>query len=139
MPKGVSYSGRGKYLQNCNSVVIMHTRRWIENYDHLLVPAGPQQNYVQVERDFSDLPPKMDYLLGHPGEAERIANNSVTAFRDRYLTPAAQACYWREMFHAWSEVSFVPELWEDVEVLNEAGQVTESKERMRGTPYETHV
>lgn len=31
-------------------------------------------------------------------------------FRDRYLTPAAEACYWRRMFHAWrSVIGFEPQ------------------------------
>ncbi|KAF2097380.1 hypothetical protein NA57DRAFT_57970 [Rhizodiscina lignyota] len=137
--EGVSYSGRGKYLLNCHSVFVAHELEWIENWHQFLVSDGPNQNYVRVKRDFSDLPDKMRFLLDHPVLAERIANNSVTTFRDGYLTPAAQACYWREMLRAWRDVSFEPELWEEVEALNEAGQSTDPQWRMRGIPYETFV
>ena len=105
----------------------MHKRHWVENHHHLLITDGSQQNVVEVERDFSDLPLKMDYLLSHPVEAKRIANNSVTRFRDRYLTPAAQACYWRNLFWAWREVSFEPDLYGGMDP------------RLRGVPYETYM
>lgn len=60
---------------------------------------------MEVERDFSDLPKRMDELLKNPAKAERIANNSVETFRERYLTPAAEACYWRALWEGWAEVS----------------------------------
>ena len=47
----------------------------------------------------------MQALLDDPASAERIANNSVTTFRDRYLTPAAESCYWRELLNRWTAVS----------------------------------
>ncbi|KAK8216892.1 hypothetical protein M8818_001855 [Zalaria obscura] len=103
--EGRSYSGRGKYLLNCHSVVIMHELEWVENYHHLLVASGPDQNVVSVERDFSDLEDKVRYLNTHPERARRIVDNSVAIFRDRYLTPAAQACYYREMVRSWAKLS----------------------------------
>jgi len=39
----------------------------------------------------------MEYYLNHTEEAERIAKNSVRTFRERYLTTAAEACYWRAL------------------------------------------
>lgn len=109
---GHSYSGRGKYLQNCLSVFIMHKIEWIEPHTHLLVPSGARQNMVQVERDFSDLQEKVEGLLARPEEARAIAVEGVRVFRDRYLTPAAQACYWRRLFVAWKSVmGFEAELW----------------------------
>ena len=95
-----------------------------------MISSGPNQNFVEVERDFSDLESKMENLLRHRGEAERIANNSAELFRDRYLTPAAQACYWRRMFKAWASVSFEPAGW--VRDDGEDGQI-----RRRGTPFES--
>lgn len=90
-----------------------------------------------MKRDFSDLDQKMQYLLSHPEHGQSVAGRSVATFRDRYLTPAAQACYWRELFHAWRSVSFEPELWEEVHSLNKAGDVSSTAIRPRGTPYET--
>lgn len=36
--------------------------------------------------------------------AHHIANNSVKAFRERYLTKAAEACYWRHLFDGYESV-----------------------------------
>ncbi|KAL5452588.1 hypothetical protein PMIN07_008336 [Paraphaeosphaeria minitans] len=127
--KGRSYSGRGKYLLNCGSVVIMHKSEWIEPYQDVYVKTGAEQNIVEVERDFSDLEGKMQQLLHQPLLAESIAKNSQKTFRDRYMTPAAQACYWRKLFHAWAGVSFQPEPFE----------VVNGKTRLRGVPFETFV
>ena len=124
---GKSYSGRGKYLFNCNSVVVMHKPEWVEPHHSLLIPSGPDQNVVMVERDFSDLDAKMTELLRDRAKTRNIASHSAKIFRDRHLTPAAQACYWREMIRVWSEVSFKPEPW----------KVVDGKKRLRGVPFET--
>lgn len=137
--EGNSYSGRGKYLLNCASVVLMHKRRWLENYEHLMIGDGPEQNVVFVRDDFADLPEKMDSLLADPELAKRIAENAARQFRDRYLTPAAQACYWRRLFRAWSEISFATSLYQDD--WHEDPQTGEWKasRRFRGVPYETYM
>lgn len=128
---GHSYSGRGKYLQNCNSVVIMHKRTWFESHHPLLISSGPAQNIVEVETDFSDLEEKVLYLLQNPDRAQQIAKNNVDTFRDRYLTPAAQACYWRRLLRSWADVSFKPEAWEVEE--RTGAKMT------RGVPFESFV
>jgi len=92
------------------------------------------QNVVQVERDFSDLNSKLNHLLSNEAEARRIAERSVKQFRDRYLTPAAQACYWRRLFRAWKTVSFEPEFYQTVKERN--GKI---RRKCRGTPFETFV
>jgi hypothetical protein len=89
---------------------------------------------VEVERDFSDLDSKMIQLLKHEGKAQKIAHNSASVFRDRYLTPAAQACYWRKLFNAWASVSFEPQPYTMEKDLN--GQI---KRKSRGTPFESYV
>jgi len=124
--EGNSYSGRLKYLQNCRSVVVAHPMDWIQHYQHLMIPSGPEQNYVQVRRDFSDLEKKMTDLLSHEEEASRIADNSVKMFRDTYLTPAAQVCYWRRLIQAWASVSFEPHRFD-------------SEGNLRGVPFEDFV
>ncbi|EYE96653.1 endoplasmic reticulum-resident kdel protein [Aspergillus ruber CBS 135680] len=103
--EGRSYSGSLKYRQACRSVVLAHKLQFIQHYHYLLVPSGPQQNYVEVERDFSDLPSRMNHLLQNPRAAERIADNNVRTFRERYLTPAAEACYWRALWDGYKQVS----------------------------------
>ncbi|KAK7715477.1 hypothetical protein SLS57_006864 [Botryosphaeria dothidea] len=103
--EGNTWSGRLRYLQNCDSVTVIHQP--LEHQAHfydLLIAEGPDQNFLSVRNDFSDLQEKAQYYLSHPEAAARIVNNSVATFRDRYLTPAAEACYWRRLIRAWAEV-----------------------------------
>jgi hypothetical protein len=110
-------------------VVVAHKLQYIQHHHYLLSSQGPTQNYVEVERDFSDLPDKMIHLLANPAEAQRIADNSVATFRERYLTPAAEACYWRSLWEGYAEVSERPELWDGK---------GESRKK-RGLRYETFM
>lgn len=127
--EGRSFSGRGKYLLNCRSVLVAHRLEWKEAHHGALESSGPEQNYVVVERDFSDLAVKMEYLLARPSDAKRIAENSVKTFRDRYLTPAAEACYWRRLIRAWASVcDFEPKLYNHTE-----------RRSYRGVPFESFV
>ena len=127
---GRSYSGRGKYLLNCASITITHKAEWIEPHTHLYISSGPNQNVLAVERDFSDLEAKVEELKQDPQRAKAIVQNSVATFRDKYLTTAAETCYWRQLFLSWADVSFTPSPWE----VDENG-----KERIRGVPFETYV
>lgn len=109
--EGNSYSGRLKYLQACKSVIVAHTMDWIQHHHPLMQASGPRQNYVEVARDFHDLEEKISWLEAHDTQADFIATNSVRTFREHYLTPAAEACYWRKVIHAWARVSFEPEFF----------------------------
>ncbi|KAI9666787.1 MAG: hypothetical protein M1831_001563 [Alyxoria varia] len=122
--EGVTWSGRLKYIQNCNSVMVVHPLQYLTPQYAMMVPSGPKQNFIPVKRDFSDLDEKMKYYLDHPKKARRIARNSVKTFRDRYLTPAAEACYWRKMVYAWAQVSWRPDFY------NKDGS-------WRGVPFES--
>ena len=137
---GRSYSGSLKYRQICRSVIVSHKLQWIQHYHYLLRSNGTNQNFVEVERDFSDLETTMNDLLTHPEEARRISDNSVKMFRERYLTPAAEACYWRTLIQSWSEVSFSPELykWNNTAYIGEAGHRF-SQGRRRGVRFEAFV
>ncbi|PLB33876.1 glycosyl transferase family 90-domain-containing protein [Aspergillus candidus] len=103
--EGRAYSASLKYRQACRSVIVAHKLQYIEHHHYLLVPSGPHQNYVEVERDFSDLPKAMDHLLQNPEKAQEIADNNVKTFRERYLTQAAEACYWRALWDGWAEAT----------------------------------
>lgn len=127
--EGRSYSGRDKYLLNCGSVVIAPESDWVLPYHDVLVTSGPEQNIVQVYRNLTDLDSTMRQLLENPERAQSIAKNGVETFRNRYLTPAAQSCYWRKLFHSWAEVSFRPDPFEDVNGMS----------RLRGVPFESWV
>ena len=118
--EGVSYSGRLKYLQNCRSVVVAHALKWRTHAMHLMRASGPEQNFVEVRPDYADLEEKMEWLLADEARAERIADNSARVFRDRYLTPAAETCYWRRLFRAWASVSEEARPW--VEGANSTGE-----------------
>lgn len=123
--EGNSYSGRLKYLQNCRSVIVAHKLDWIQHYQPLMRSSGSEQNYVQVQRDFSDLESTMNMLLTTPDKAITIADNSVATFRERYLTPAAETCYWRRLIRGWKEVTFEPQFW------------NQTTEQWRGVPWES--
>lgn len=125
--EGNSYSGRLKYLQSCKSVVVAHKMDWIQHHHPLMQSNGPEQNYIEVERNYDDLAEKMAWLEAHDEDAQRIASNSVKTFRERYLTPAAEVCYWRKLIHGWSRVSFEPEFFE----------IVDGKKRWRGLPVES--
>jgi len=101
---GRAYSASLKYRQACNSVIVAHKLQYIQHHHYLLVADGPYQNYVEVERDFSDLSEKIEPLVQNTEAARRIAQNSARTFRERYLTPAAEACYWRSLFQGYSNV-----------------------------------
>lgn len=112
--EGETYSGRLKYLLNCKSVVVMHTLKWIQHFHHLLIPSGDSQNVVVVPGDnFDELVPTMEKLMGDDREASRIAQNAWNDLRQKYLSPAATNCYWRELFHGYASViTFKPQLTE---------------------------
>jgi hypothetical protein len=103
--EGRSFSGRGKYLLNCNSVVISHELTWLEAHHGALIAEGPDANYVRVSSDWSDLERKVEHLIDNPGVAERVASNAARTFRDRYLTPAAESCYWRYLIREYGRAS----------------------------------
>ncbi|TKA25049.1 hypothetical protein B0A50_06113 [Salinomyces thailandicus] len=139
--EGNTYSGRLKYLLNCNSILMSHRLDWIEHFHHLLRPTGPDQNYVKLKRDFSDLPKTMKSLLS-PSKleaAQRIVDNARETFRERYLTPAATACYWRALIRGWASVQdFVPEIWEFKEVEDGVGG-KKMRKGLRGVPFESYA
>ncbi|KAH9889712.1 glycosyl transferase family 90-domain-containing protein [Xylariomycetidae sp. FL2044] len=129
--EGNSWSGRLRYLHNCNSVPVIHKLEYVAHYYHLLQDSGPHQNYIKVERDWSDLETEMTELVTNPDKGRRIAAESTKVFRDRYLTPAAEACYWRKMFHNWRAVmAFEPQRYD----IQEDG----TKVR-RGTSWERYA
>lgn len=110
--EGRSWSGRLKYLLSCNSLPVVHDLEWTAHYYHLLVASGPKQNHVRVKRDWSNLERKVKWFLKHPNDAQRVADNAVATFRDLYITPAAEACYWRRLIDGWSTVAFTPDPYE---------------------------
>jgi len=148
--EGNTYSGRLKFLLSCHSILFSHQLDWIENYHHLLQAAGDDQNYVQVQRDYSDLQEKITPLLDRHNlrRTQLIADNARRIFRERYLTPAAEACYWRALIRGWAEVQgFEPQFWEEEINGDDVSRGSESptredgkkKKRPRGAPFEAYA
>ncbi|EKG17488.1 Lipopolysaccharide-modifying protein [Macrophomina phaseolina MS6] len=134
--EGNTWSGRLRYLHNCNSATVVHQPlEYQAHYYDLLVADGPEQNYISVANDWSDLEEKIEYYRANPDEAARIAKNSVDTFRDRYLTPAAEACYWRRMIRNWAEVqAFAPSAYEEVK-----GKDGKTRMVQRGLDWEIYA
>lgn len=135
--EGRSWSGRLKYLLNCDSVAMIHDREWTAHYYSLLQGDGPNQNYVPVKRDFSDLQSKVEHYLDNPSESQKIADNAVATFRDRYLTLAAEACYWRRLIEGWHDVAYTPDIYEDIQ-KNVSGTM-QTRKQLRGVAFEELV
>lgn len=135
--EGRSWSGRLKYLLGCESVTLIHDLDWTTHYYHLLVAEGPGQNFVSVKDDFSNLREKVMYFLENIEEAQRIADNAVETFRDRYLTLGAETCYWRKLIKGWSTVADSPQVYETVH-FNISG-FSGTKEKLRGIAFEELV
>ncbi|RAH54579.1 endoplasmic reticulum-resident kdel protein [Aspergillus piperis CBS 112811] len=72
-----SYSASLKYRQACRSVVVIHKLQYIQHHHYLLVSSGPQQNFIQIERDWTNLPHKIQELLDNPIKARMIADNNI--------------------------------------------------------------
>ena len=112
--EGVAYSGRSKFILSCASTVILHKLEWQQHFHPALISdASADQNIVQLQGDyFETLPSTMQSLLdqekvtfpGMPTTAERIASNAKRTLTDRYLTPAATACYIRAALISYSGV-----------------------------------
>lgn len=87
-------------------MILIRKLQWIQYHHYLLVANGTLQNFVEFERDFSDLETQMEYLIANPEEAKRIADNNVKTFRERYFVPAAEAYYWCALVRGWAVTSF---------------------------------
>ena len=101
---------------------------WAEFATHLMRPDGPDQNFIEVARDWSNLPQKMNHFLRHSDDAKMIAQRSFHTFNRRYLTPAAVSCYLRRLFYGWAKVQdFDPQVLEPD---------TSGGMQLRGIPFE---
>ena len=95
-----------------------------------------------MKRDYSDLPKKMSYYTkpSNIAKAQQIADKSRETFRERYLTPAAEACYWRALIRGWASVmGFTPEFWVEVKKFDKVHQKERIKRVPRGAPYEAYA
>jgi hypothetical protein len=143
--EGNTYSGRLKYLLNCHSIVLSHELNWIEHFHHLLRSSGSEQNYIKLRRDFSDLPTTIKKYLHPPtlqDTGRLIADNARRMFKERYLTPAAEACYWRALIRGWASVQgFEPQKWMETKEpdWHDGSGGSKIKKRPRGVPFESYA
>ena len=131
--EGIAYSGRLKFLLNCDNLPIIHELMWTTHYTHLLIPEGPQQNYIPVKRDWTDLESQVKFYLENPFNANMIVKNHIATFRDRYLTRAATSCYIRRLMHEYASVSWRPVVDERAYKGN---KTTSKVMKRRGLSYE---
>lgn len=126
--EGISFAGRLTQLLLCNSLPIVHDLEWNTHYSHLLTDHGPDQNYVSVRRDWSNLQLVTNYYLQHPDEAEKVIANSIATFRDRHLTRAATSCYIRKLIKGYSSAAFEPRI--------ERPHINGTVRKLRGVAFE---
>lgn len=138
--EGIGYSGRLQFHQLCESVVLSPPLEWLQHTTHLVRPAfsstilgsgagfptayererWPEEypvaeaNMIFVASDWSDLEAIINWLEGHQDVAARIARNQRRTFHeDGYLSPAAEACYWRSLLRVWAGLARpIGEEWE---------------------------
>lgn len=137
--EGVSYSSRLQNLQNCRSVIVAHQMSFVQHHSHLMQKSGDGQNYVEVKEDWTDLDATMQALIERDGTEEgrkaneAIAENNIKTFKERYITPAAETCYWRRLIRRWAEVSPEPEFFKKGEKGEHGDKV------WRGIPVENYL
>lgn len=79
---------------------VRHDRAWPKRYD------PNEANIVFVSPDWSDLEDTIHWLEDHPKVAEGIARRQRELFAGGgYFSPAAEACYWRELVRGWAKMA----------------------------------
>ncbi|SNX85055.1 uncharacterized protein MEPE_03764 [Melanopsichium pennsylvanicum] len=120
--EGVAYSGRSKFILGCQSTVIMHKLEWTQHFHPALIdaPTSPDQNHILLPGSyFENLPSTVKQLIQEETDSksavlsantssattgQRIAENAKRTLTDRYLTPAATACYIRAALISYSHM-----------------------------------
>jgi hypothetical protein len=115
--EGNAYSGRSKFLLNCISTVITHNMTWTQHFHPAMISAegDPDQNIILSSNGdglFGDLAALMKKLRAEENQtlrfgvstAHQIALNAQRTLGQRYLTPAATACYFRAALLSYASV-----------------------------------
>jgi hypothetical protein len=140
--EGIGYSGRLQFHQLCESVLLSPPLEWIQHTTHLAKPifsstllgtvdssthpssrvrqrwpveySQNEANIVFIAPDWSDLHATVEWLQEHQDVAAGIARRQRQTYHGGgYLSPAAEACYWRALLRGWAEVAQpVGEEWE---------------------------
>lgn len=117
--EGNSYSGRSKYILGCSSAVVMHRLEWTQHFHPALIGATDHADRNIIEMSgplFEGLGSKIKELQAQDrrslkswvssappsSEAATVAANAHRTLTQRYLSPAATACYIRAALHSYS-------------------------------------
>jgi hypothetical protein len=69
-------------------------------------------NVIFVKPDWSDLEATIRYLREHPDVGATMARRQREVMvGGGYLSPAAEACYWRALIRAWSRMARIERQW----------------------------
>jgi hypothetical protein len=78
--------------------------RWSKTY------SPSTANIIFVDHEWNDLEETVLWLQANPDIAKGIAKRQREIVVDAgYLSPAAEACYWRSLIRGWSEVAQIDE------------------------------
>lgn len=139
--EGNSYSGRSKYLLSCHAITIAHRMEWTQHFHPALISDAnsPLQNFIELPAFSFDGLEETVRALWHSDHdnavknataaqlartkyrtfdasrltAKQVADNARDSLRDRYLTPAATACYYRAALRVYADLlQFNPTLRE---------------------------
>lgn len=119
--EGNSYSGRSKFILGCASTVILHELEWTQHFHPALIsdPTRPgDQNVIKSPGDlFQGLEGLARDLFDSDRAAstsslshstlsigQRVALNANRTLTNRYLSPAATACYLRAALISYNAV-----------------------------------
>jgi protein glucosyltransferase len=77
--EGYTYSGRLKYLQLCNSAPVVHKLQYLEHHHGLMRSSGPEQNFIEVKKDWSDLDEKVNFISRYMSKEAHILTIALLA------------------------------------------------------------
>lgn len=120
--EGNSYSGRSKFILGCASAVVMHKLEWTQHFHPALVTGADHIDRNVIENPghlFEGLGDLIQSLQRSDKETamssfgqssrqmsigEQVAANANRTLTQRYLTPAATACYFRAAMASYNSV-----------------------------------
>ncbi|CAO1623710.1 unnamed protein product [Sympodiomycopsis kandeliae] len=113
--EGNSYSGRSKFILGCSSTVILHELEWTQHFHPALIFAeGVDQNVIKSPGNLFDQLEELANGLHTSDQqsiqentmsiGQRIASNANRTLTNRYLSPAATACYLRAALISYNSV-----------------------------------
>lgn len=139
--EGITYSGRLPFHQACESIILTPPLTYFLHTTHLVRPlhsrtlplstkstyntitadrwpsyAASEANMIFVAPDWADLEETIEYLRANSDVAKGIARRQRELVTEMgYLSPAAEACYWRALMRGWASVVRTEEVkgWEE--------------------------